>query len=974
LGFYASQISLLIDAVRLLRQEQRARRLAETLLQVPHAARQTVDQGQELENPGATGLREDLRRLMSLLCAVIDYRTASVTLLEGAKLSIFASLGELGAEAGDLLWDAADDPKVANTIATGRPLMVSDTRADPHWRRIPGTEYIQSWIGAPIWTPDTRRLGRQNLLGILNIDGDKVGAFDQSDVAVAQAFADQMAIVIENHRLYQSMIRRIAELALLNQMTAAINSAMNLADLLNLILGQLRQLVAFGRASVTLLDGDELLVIGAAGFPADVNIVGHRFPWGQFAINRKVVETRKPISIPDVRTDSRWVTTDTTGSIRSWLGAPLAYGGRIVGLLTLTSSEPHHYTHEEEQLVAAVAEQAALAIEKAWLLEEMHSHLATAEQKSQELALVNQISNQLGASLDLATVLQTTVEQTAHALHMAQSGVVLFDWEAGYGRLVARFGEETAAGVADQIVPVAGNASLARVLETRQALAIRSSRTDPLLAHDRDLIIRHGICSTMMLPLMVRGEVMGTVVLNELAAEREFTPAEIELAQTIANQAAAAIANARLYEDIKRRAVQLQTIQEVTGRINAILDPHELLMQVSDLLVERCDYYHAQVFVLDGAGDYLVAAGGSGSAGRQCVDGGLRLAVGSDGICGWVAATNTTAMVNDVEADQRYLPHRALVGTRSEMVAPMRLAGKCIGVLDVHSNRIGAFDQADRFLIETLADQVAIALENARLYAALQERAAQLAAAYEDLKELDRMKDEFVQTVSHELRTPLTFVKGYVELMLEGVLGSLNPEQKEALDIVLLRTENVVRLVNDIIAMTRADSVELSLQSVDLGIVALNCVRAAQAVGEQSGIMLQTDIAPDLPPVHGDQQRLAQVFDNLIGNAIKFSPRGGAITVRLHREGPFAWAEICDQGIGIPAEQLHRVWERFYQVEAGTTRRFGGTGLGLAIVKRLVEAHGGDVGATSVLGAGSTFYFTVPLADAGRGAIIRDES
>jgi signal transduction histidine kinase len=265
--------------------------------------------------------------------------------------------------------------------------------------------------------------------------------------------------------------------------------------------------------------------------------------------------------------------------------------------------------------------------------------------------------------------------------------------------------------------------------------------------------------------------------------------------------------------------------------------------------------------------------------------------------------------------------------------------------------------------IETLANQVAVAIQNARLYEMAQERAHQLTAAYEELRALDRMKDEFVQTVSHELRTPLTYVKGYVELLLEGTLGDLNAEQMNALGIVTRSTESVVRLVNDIISLTRAVSIELVLQPLDLGQIALGAVEAARAVTDEAGIELKLETPEGLPPITGDLQRLGQVFDNLIGNAIKFSPNGGKIWVRLQAEDASVRAEVIDQGIGMAMDQLDRVWERFYQVDGTTTRRFGGTGLGLAIVKRLVEAHHGQVGVSSEPGLGSTFYFTIPRAD-----------
>jgi signal transduction histidine kinase len=660
---------------------------------------------------------------------------------------------------------------------------------------------------------------------------------------------------------------------------------------------------------------------------------------------------------------------------RPVLLALLRADDQTTGILRLADRQDGHAFSEEEihllgllanqlgLLVHLYSEQATAALEYARLFQQTQHHLRIAEQRSHELAMVNRISSNLSASLDLSAVLMNTVTELAQALDVEQAGLVLFDWTKGYGILKAEYQRHPDETGHDTRIPLAGNLSIARVLKTRQPLVIRDAQHDPLLDNAHTVMEKRGVKSILLLPVIVRGEVIGTVGLDELQQERDFTPSQIELAQTITNQAASAIANAQLYEDANRRAGQLQTIQGVMSRIGSILDLDELLGQVADLIAERGGYAHVHVLLMDEAGEYLVVKGGSGPIGRQLVADGWRLRVGQDGLCGWAAEAGEVVLANDVSTERRYLSCQQLAGIRSEIAVPMRLTGRVVGVLEVASNELDAFADADRFVIETLADQAAVVIQNARLYETAQEKARQLTAAYEDLRELDRMKDEFVQTVSHELRTPLTYVKGYVEILLEGMLGNLNGEQANALGIVRQRTESVVRLVNDIISLTRADSIELVLQPADLRQVALGAVEAALAVANGAGIELELEAPEGLLPVTGDLQRLGQVFDNLIGNAIKFSPDGGKIWVRLQTEDTSVRAEVVDQGIGIPADQLDRVWERFYQVDGTTTRRFGGTGLGLAIVKRLVEAHHGQVGVSSKPGRGSTFYFTIPRAD-----------
>ena len=302
---------------------------------------------------------------------------------------------------------------------------------------------------------------------------------------------------------------------------------------------------------------------------------------------------------------------------------------------------------------------------------------------------------------------------------------------------------------------------------------------------------------------------------------------------------------------------------------------------------------------------------------------------------------------------------------RRGIVAPLVVRGRVLGFLVVIADSL---TERDIPAITAFANQTAIALENARLYETLRERAARLERAYEELKQADQLKDEFVQNVSHELRTPLTFIRSYVDLMLEGMLGPITDQQREALGVVANRTEGIIRLVSDILSLKRMEMANLELTTTSLAEIARMSARGAEVTAEEAGLRIVLDVPDDIPLVRADPQRIYQVFDNLLGNAIKFSRPGGTITVRLRRQDGFVRTEIIDQGIGIPANQLDRIWERFYQVDSATTRRYGGAGLGLAIVKRIVEAHGGAVGVTSEEGKGSTFFFTLPQAESPEGS------
>lgn len=257
--------------------------------------------------------------------------------------------------------------------------------------------------------------------------------------------------------------------------------------------------------------------------------------------------------------------------------------------------------------------------------------------------------------------------------------------------------------------------------------------------------------------------------------------------------------------------------------------------------------------------------------------------------------------------------------------------------------------------------------ENARLYAELQERTQHLNAAYDELQELDCQKTALVQSVSHELRTPLLFIRGYIELMLEGSLGQLTDLQREKLKVVAGKTELLVDLVRDIVSLQRGQPPPDEMIELSLTELTRQAVSGAEALACEQGIRLCLDLPDDALVVRGNARRLTEIFDNLLSNATKFSPDGGVITLSACRMDGVAQVAVADEGIGIPPAEHERIFERFYQVDSTITRRFEGTGLGLAIVKQIVEGHGGQVWVHSPTlpnASGSTFYFTIPLADA----------
>ena len=235
-------------------------------------------------------------------------------------------------------------------------------------------------------------------------------------------------------------------------------------------------------------------------------------------------------------------------------------------------------------------------------------------------------------------------------------------------------------------------------------------------------------------------------------------------------------------------------------------------------------------------------------------------------------------------------------------------------------------------------------------------------AQNEELRRLDRLKDDFVASVSHELRTPLTSIRGYLELVLDGEVGELTEEQSRYLLVVDRNVDRLLRVVGDLLFAAQVDAGTIALDccTTDLDQLVREAVEAARPLAAEHEVELELD-AEGGAELIGDRARLAQILDNLIANAVKFTPPGGHVEVRTFLEADVVVVEVADTGIGISDEDQDRLFQRFFRAEGAILHAIEGTGLGLAIVKAIVDAHGGELSVESISGQGSTFRIALPL-------------
>ncbi len=572
------------------------------------------------------------------------------------------------------------------------------------------------------------------------------------------------------------------------------------------------------------------------------------------------------------------------------------------------------------------------------------------ERQGQEFNALYTVGRKITALLDTEEILGTVVTAAVNLTRAEEGALMLLDASTGelYLRASRNFAEATA------------HRLRTKVTDSVMGRVIQSGR--PMMMTGNDLVKIQSaflVKAILGVPLMAGDRVTGVLSVDNRRSGRQFSEHEVHLLSTLADSAAIAIETAQLYQDARRRASELAALIEIDRHISSTLDLTVVLERIATHAQELLKADDSEVYLLEPDQQTLRAIVALGNYPDEIMKMSLRL---GEGIVGDVAQRRTAEMINDAPGDPRSkrVPDTPDV-PEALMCAALISKGELLGMMVVvRTGEHPSFVQSDLDFLKGLAGQAAIAIENARLYATEQQRAHELVRALEQQRDLDRMKNEFIQNISHELRTPLSIVRGYAELLEQGDLGDLPPAQRDSIGVIARRSRMLSKMLDDLLAILAAESRRMAKEVVDLAKLIEGMLIDFQPAARQAGIVLAANIAPDVPPVSGDPVHLRRVVDNLVSNALKFTPSGGHVAVCLTQDGGSVVLEVSDTGIGIPPEQQQRIFDRFYQIDGSTTRRYGGVGLGLALVKEIVESHGGRVSVVSRENQGSTFRVILP--------------
>ena len=457
------------------------------------------------------------------------------------------------------------------------------------------------------------------------------------------------------------------------------------------------------------------------------------------------------------------------------------------------------------------------------------------------------------------------------------------------------------------------------------------------------------------LPISVRGEVIGTIGVQDIG-ETPLSLEEEELLSAISAQVAEALENARLLEQTQKRAVEMETVAQVSAATSSILEVQEMLQAVVDLSKASFGLYHAHIYLYNKEQRELTLVAGAGEIGLIMTAEGWHIPLyQQQSLVARAARGRRGLIVADTRKDSDFLPNPLLPQTRSEMIVPMVVGDELVGVLDLQANRPNYFTEDDLRIQTTLSTQIAIAVQNARLFQEQIETAAKL-------REVDRLKSQFLASMSHELRTPLNSIIGFADVLLEGIDGELNERMEE--DVLLIREggQHLRALIGDILDMAKIEAgrMDLSYSLVDLERVAHEVMAATSGLVKDKPIELKLT-KDDGMFVEVDRTRLVQILLNLLSNAAKFTDRGVIELGMKHDDADHVLISVRDSGVGIKPEDASQVFEQFRQIGDMENRKAGGTGLGMPITKQLVELHGGRIWLESVHGEGTTFFVRLPI-------------
>jgi len=844
--------------------------------------------------------------------------------------------------------------------------------------------------GRPLPLDVVSERGRLALLGapvIISLRGQRVlngflaigprkggGAYQHEDLRFVESLSDPIALAVERAQVVDDLERRVRVQDVLSQVSRALNFAIDLDTLLELIYAQTLRVIDAPCFTIALRTPatDELeYVFYNEGDDRLAEFEGQRWRMGRDLIS-EIARTQQTLRTDDFLRET--LARDPHAApdnphLHAWMGVPLLAdtGEGVLGVMVAATTQPGAaYTDDQQDLFWDIANLAASAISKLQLFDKT-------EQRARQLGVINEISRQLASEIgNVDRLLRLITENAVQILNAEAGNLLLADEDTGDLAFHVVVGGGDAARVGLRLP--AGSGLAGATLQRGEPIIVNDLARDarwwgefqPLPdqpAPDADGGAGEEAPfrpqAILSVPLRAGGRAIGVLQILDKRDGSLFAEEDAHLLETFAGQAAIAIENARLFDmtdqQLALRVQELDTMQRIDQELNRTLKLNNVVDITMDWALRKSGASAGALFIRDRERGALsiVASYGYPSGSPFAYDG-RRTYTPESGVIARVLRSGQPSLITDVALDRDY--EESLPGCVAQLTIPLFSANQVIGVMILESDRDGELDLLDLDFVARLGEHASPAIVNAQLF--------------QELQRANEAKSEFVSFVAHELKNPMTSMRGYTDLLLKGVVGPVNAQQADFLRTVfsnVLRMENLVSDLNDL-TKQQTNNLRLDLSAVDFREAAQQAARAQQRQFDEKAQTLTLSLPADLPPVWADEQRLLQILDNFVSNAHKYTPEGGAITLGAEvapgGEGG-AGAVHCavsDTGIGLSELDLQRLFTPYFRSDNPAAQEQPGTGLGLSITRGLIELHGGRIWVESTLGAGTTFHFTIPLA------------
>jgi signal transduction histidine kinase len=658
--------------------------------------------------------------------------------------------------------------------------------------------------------------------------------------------------------------------------------------------------------------------------------------------------------VSDTETDPRYAGIGRqlarSRGFRTIAYVPMLRQQAVLGVIHVAGAEPHSIADKHVSLLESFADQAVIAIENVRLFNETKEALERQTATTEILKVIANSPNDVQPVFD-------AIVRSAATLFGRRAALRLVDGDSL--RLMAQSVQVGPEGGPPERMPLDTESLLGQVVLEAHPIQISDLQSLDAPGYARKHAYKWDFRASAAAPLLQGGRAVGLIAVTSPEAG-VLSDKQMALLTTFADQAVIAIENARLFNETKEALERQTATAEILSVISSSpTDIQPVFETIVRSAVRLCDGSLAVLFKFDGTNLDVGAHYNWPDTAVEMFRRVYPQPPGHDNVATHAILQRQVINVPDIEASNysEAAKKRAReVKCGGFLAVPIMLKSDPIGVIGVGRADTGLFPESYVAVLQSFADQAAIAIENVRLFHELQEKNTQIEAA-------SRHKSEFLANMSHELRTPMNAILGFSEVLGERYFGELNEKQDEYVRDIRGSGEHLLSLINDVLDLSKVEAgkMELELAEVDLPAALRNVVTLVRERAQRHGIALNVDLASGLGAIRADERKLKQIMLNLLSNAVKFTPDGGAITVVGKPVGKVIEIAVTDTGAGIAPEDLPAVFEEFKQVGSNHARKAEGTGLGLPLAKKFVELHGGEIKVESDLGVGSTFSFTLPV-------------